>query len=75
MLLYLNKQPAIFYSLQIPLYGPTGINGGIMLMNLTRINDREEDWVETMVDIYEKYKQHIALADQDILNVFFSEVR
>ena len=46
-----------------------------MLMNITRINDNKEDWDQTMINIYSTYKESIVLADQDILNIYFSEVR
>ena len=30
-------------------------------------------WMETILDIYDQYKEYINLADQDILNVFFNK--
>ena len=44
-------------------------------MNLTRIKSMEGGWVETILQIYDVYKHNITMADQDILNIFFSQVR
>ena len=58
---------------QVPVYS-NGLNGGVILMNITKIARMEVPWVQTNLDIYDKYQQYINLADQDILNVFFNQV-
>ena len=58
---------------QLPMY-KDGVNGGIMLMNVTRINKLPQNWVDTNMAIYDKYKAHITMADQDILNIYFNKV-
>lgn len=52
-----------------PYYGKTGVNSGVMLMNLTRM--RINKWVSRIVPIYNEYKLRITWGDQDIINVFF----
>lgn len=44
------------------------------MMNITRINAYSYDWNDAILKIYDKYKMHITLADQDILSVYFHEV-
>ncbi|XP_030230065.1 glucoside xylosyltransferase 2 isoform X1 [Gadus morhua] len=63
-----------------PFYGVTGVNSGVMLMNLTRIrstmfkNSMIPDglsWEDLLHPLYQKYKNHITWGDQDLLNIIF----
>ncbi|XP_056429920.1 glucoside xylosyltransferase 1 isoform X2 [Hyla sarda] len=64
-----------------PFYGKTGINSGVMLMNMTRIrrkhfkNDMTTvplHWGEILMPLLKKYKLNITWGDQDLLNIIFS---
>ncbi|XP_053614083.1 glucoside xylosyltransferase 1-like isoform X2 [Plodia interpunctella] len=52
-----------------PFYGKTGLNSGVMLMNLTRM--REFEWVSYVTPIMMKWKLNIPWGDQDIINIIF----
>ncbi|XP_046878965.1 glucoside xylosyltransferase 1-like [Hypomesus transpacificus] len=63
-----------------PYYGRTGINSGVMLMNMTRIrstyfkNDMTSiglRWEELLRPLLQKYKLNITWGDQDLLNIIF----
>ncbi|XP_077355646.1 glucoside xylosyltransferase 1 isoform X2 [Festucalex cinctus] len=63
-----------------PFYGRTGVNSGVMLMNLTRMrngffkNDMtsvELRWEELLMPLLQKYKLNITWGDQDLLNIIF----
>ncbi|KAM6438057.1 glucoside xylosyltransferase 1 isoform 3-T3 [Liasis olivaceus] len=63
-----------------PYYGKTGINSGVMLMNMTRIrrkyfkNDMTSvrlRWEEILMPLLKKYKLNITWGDQDLLNIMF----
>ncbi|XP_066524202.1 glucoside xylosyltransferase 1 [Hoplias malabaricus] len=63
-----------------PYYGTTGINSGVMLMNLTRMrqahfkNDMTAiglNWEELLVPLLHKYKLNITWGDQDLINIIF----
>ncbi|XP_074757640.1 glucoside xylosyltransferase 1 isoform X2 [Athene noctua] len=63
-----------------PYYGVTGINSGVMLMNMTRIrrkyfkNDMTSvrlQWGEILMPLLKKYKLNITWGDQDLLNIMF----
>ncbi|XP_061922543.1 glucoside xylosyltransferase 1 isoform X2 [Entelurus aequoreus] len=63
-----------------PYYGKTGINSGVMLMNLTRMrnvffkNDMTSvglRWEELLMPLLQKYKLNITWGDQDLLNIIF----
>ncbi|XP_027899771.1 glucoside xylosyltransferase 1 isoform X1 [Xiphophorus couchianus] len=63
-----------------PFYGRTGINSGVMLMNMTRIrstffkNDMTRvglRWEELLMPLLQKYKLNITWGDQDLLNIIF----
>ncbi|KAJ8379103.1 hypothetical protein AAFF_G00231080 [Aldrovandia affinis] len=65
---------------QHPFYGVTGVNSGVMLMNLTRMrgtlfkNSMGPNgllWEDLLQPLYHKYKNHITLGDQDLLNIIF----
>ncbi len=52
-----------------PYYGLTGLNSGVMLMNLTRM--RAFDWTNKIVPLYREYKTKITWGDQDLINILF----
>ncbi|TKS73671.1 Glucoside xylosyltransferase 1 [Collichthys lucidus] len=63
-----------------PYYGKTGINSGVMLMNMTRLRDKffKNDmttvalrWEEILMPLLQKYKLNITWGDQDLLNIIF----
>ncbi|XP_008318674.1 glucoside xylosyltransferase 2 isoform X2 [Cynoglossus semilaevis] len=63
-----------------PFYGVTGVNSGVMLMNLTRIRSTLFKnsmissglmWEDLLHPLYQKYKNHITWGDQDLLNIIF----
>ncbi|XP_057186419.1 glucoside xylosyltransferase 1 isoform X1 [Triplophysa rosa] len=63
-----------------PYYGRTGVNSGVMLMNLTRIrakhfkNDMTAvnlKWADLLMPLLHKYKLNITWGDQDLLNIIF----
>ncbi|KAM8861638.1 glucoside xylosyltransferase 1 isoform 2-T2 [Synchiropus picturatus] len=63
-----------------PYYGKTGINSGVMLMNMTRLREKffKNDmtsvtlrWKEILVPLLQKYKLNITWGDQDLLNIIF----
>nr|XP_033815166.1 glucoside xylosyltransferase 1 isoform X2 [Geotrypetes seraphini] len=63
-----------------PYYGKTGINSGVMLMNMTRMrrkyfkNDMttaQLRWGELLMPLLKKYKLNITWGDQDLLNIMF----
>ncbi|KAG8439762.1 hypothetical protein GDO86_005798 [Hymenochirus boettgeri] len=64
-----------------PYYGKTGINSGVMLMNMTRMrrkhfkNDMTTSrlhWGDLLLPLFKKYKLNITWGDQDLLNIMFS---
>ncbi|XP_040834827.1 glucoside xylosyltransferase 1 isoform X3 [Ochotona curzoniae] len=63
-----------------PYYGETGLNSGVMLMNMTRMrrkyfkNDMTTArlrWGDVLVPLLKKYKLNITWGDQDLLNIMF----
>ncbi|XP_007546741.1 glucoside xylosyltransferase 1 isoform X1 [Poecilia formosa] len=63
-----------------PYYGKTGVNSGVMLMNMTRIREKffKSDmtavtlqWGEILMPLLQKYKLNITWGDQDLLNIIF----
>ncbi|XP_014880459.1 glucoside xylosyltransferase 2 isoform X2 [Poecilia latipinna] len=63
-----------------PFYGVTGVNSGVMLMNLTRIRRTLFKssliaggllWEDLLHPLHQKYKNHITWGDQDLLNIIF----
>ncbi|XP_054632895.1 glucoside xylosyltransferase 1-like isoform X1 [Dunckerocampus dactyliophorus] len=63
-----------------PYYGQTGVNSGVMLMNMTRLretffkNDMTSialKWSEMLMPLLHKYKLNITWGDQDLLNIIF----
>ncbi|CAL8261037.1 unnamed protein product [Merluccius merluccius] len=64
-----------------PYYGATGVNSGVMLMNMTRIREKrfKNDmtsvklrWKEMLMPLLQKYKLNITWGDQDLLNIIFN---
>ncbi|XP_045119475.1 glucoside xylosyltransferase 2-like isoform X2 [Portunus trituberculatus] len=55
-----------------PTYGSSGLNSGVLVMNLTRVRGYEGGWTENIMRIVDKYKRKLTLPDQDILNILFS---
>ncbi|KAK7085010.1 hypothetical protein SK128_013532 [Halocaridina rubra] len=54
-----------------PVYGFTGINSGVLLLNLTRI--RKFPWNDSIRDTLSKYKLKVLkYSDQEIINIMFS---
>ncbi|XP_048825838.1 glucoside xylosyltransferase 1-like isoform X2 [Brienomyrus brachyistius] len=63
-----------------PYYGKTGLNSGVMLMNMTRIREKhfKNDmtsvalrWNDLLIPLLQKYKLNITWGDQDLLNIIF----
>ncbi|KAG9346913.1 hypothetical protein JZ751_005840 [Albula glossodonta] len=63
-----------------PYHGKTGINSGVMLMNMTRIRSKlfkndmtsvELSWEDLLMPLLQKYKLNITWGDQDLLNIIF----
>ncbi|XP_071851569.1 glucoside xylosyltransferase 1-like [Apostichopus japonicus] len=52
-----------------PYYGKTGLNSGVMLMNLTRMRDFR--WTNRIIPFYRQYRYKITWGDQDLINVIF----
>ena len=52
-----------------PYYGLTGLNSGVMLMNLTRM--RTFDWTNKIIPLYREWKTKITWGDQDLINILF----
>lgn len=61
--------------IQVPYYGKTGLNAGVMHMNLTRMkNFPGGGWIAANLKVFDIFKKKIKLADQDILNILFHKV-
>jgi len=56
---------------KVPHYGDTGLNAGIMHMDLKRMRKIPDGWVGANMAMHDKFKNKIKLADQDILNILF----
>ncbi|XP_073688127.1 glucoside xylosyltransferase 1 isoform X2 [Garra rufa] len=63
-----------------PYYGKTGLNSGVMLMNMSRIRDThfkndmttvDLKWADLLMPLLHKYKLNITWGDQDLLNIIF----
>lgn len=63
-----------------PYYGRTGVNSGVMLMNMTRMRRKyfKNDmttvrlrWGDILMPLLKKYKLNITWGDQDLLNIIF----
>ena len=49
---------------KVPHYGDTGLNAGIMHMDLKRMRDIPDGWTRANMAMHDKYKNKIKLADQ-----------
>ena len=49
---------------KVPHYGETGLNAGIMHMDLARMRDIPDGWTRANMAMHDKYKKQIKLADQ-----------
>lgn len=49
---------------KVPYYGETGLNAGLIHMDLERMRGMEGGWTQTNIDIFDKYRDLIKLADQ-----------
>uniref|UniRef100_A0A2P2IBU6 UDP-D-xylose:beta-D-glucoside alpha-1,3-D-xylosyltransferase n=1 Tax=Hirondellea gigas TaxID=1518452 RepID=A0A2P2IBU6_9CRUS len=59
---------------KVPYYGETGLNGGLIMFNITRTKMFPGGgWLEANMKIYTQYKDLLVHADQDILNILFSK--
>lgn len=47
----------------------SGLNSGVMLMNLTRM--RQMDMISKVIDIFDEYHMNITWGDQCLLNIYF----
>ncbi|XP_050714571.1 glucoside xylosyltransferase 1-like isoform X2 [Eriocheir sinensis] len=57
---------------KVPHYGNTGLNAGVMHMNLTRMKKFPGGgWTAANLKAFDTFKKRIKLADQDILNILF----
>ncbi|XP_076308912.1 glucoside xylosyltransferase 2-like isoform X2 [Tachypleus tridentatus] len=52
-----------------PIYRDQGVNGGVWLMNLTKL--RSSLWSARIVKIYNIFKRHLKFGDQDIVSIYF----
>ncbi|KAK7070526.1 Glucoside xylosyltransferase 1 [Halocaridina rubra] len=68
---YLYKKPT--FKRRFPTFGKSGLNGGLMLMNLTRMRNFPKGWLASIKESLDKYQKLFILADQDILVNVFSE--
>ena len=51
---------------QVPYYGQTGLNAGVMLMDIQAMNQWQPGWTRTCLAVADRFKQDIKLADQVI---------
>ncbi|MCL4141169.1 UNVERIFIED_CONTAM: hypothetical protein GTU68_031185, partial [Idotea baltica] len=58
---------------KIPFYGETGLNAGVLLMNLTAIDCFPGGWIPTCFQIIQQYDKKLKYGDQDLLNVLFQK--
>ena len=49
---------------QVPYYGQTGLNAGVMLMDIQAMNQWQPGWTRTCLAVADRFKQDIKLADQ-----------
>ena len=49
---------------QVPFYGDTGLNAGIMHMDLERMRDIPDGWTRANMAMHDKFRTRIKLADQ-----------
>ncbi|CAL4125025.1 unnamed protein product [Meganyctiphanes norvegica] len=57
----------------LPFLGRSGLNSGVMLMNLARLRSIPGGGFTNITkNLYLQYKNKIGLGDQDIINIFFA---
>jgi UDP-xylose:glucoside alpha-1,3-xylosyltransferase len=56
-----------------PFYGPSGLNSGVMLLDLQRLRQSKVSWESAINLILNKWERLLTWGDQDIINIFFSE--
>lgn len=56
---------------QIPYYGSSGLNAGVMMMDLSKARSIRGGWTNLTLSINDAFLPEIRLADQDILNIVF----
>ena len=49
---------------QVPYYGQTGLNAGVMLMDIQAMKQWQPGWSRTCMAVADRFKQDIKLADQ-----------
>ena len=49
---------------KVPHYGDTGLNAGIMHMDLARMRDIPDGWTRANMAMHDKFEKQIKLADQ-----------
>ena len=60
----MKQSPPQNLIIQVPFYGQTGLNAGIMHMDLNRMRDIPDGWTRASMAMHDKYKPRIKLADQ-----------
>ncbi|RXG56063.1 Glucoside xylosyltransferase 1 [Armadillidium vulgare] len=56
-----------------PVYGKSGLNAGVWMMNLTRIRSIPGGWTNTILKIASHYERKLKHFDQDIANIIFNK--
>ncbi|KAK3095384.1 hypothetical protein FSP39_014071 [Pinctada imbricata] len=64
----LNKHTWYNSRKQHPYYGSTGVNTGVMVMNLTRL--RAIDFPSIIVNLYKEWHSKIKWGEQDVINIW-----
>lgn len=59
---------------QTHFYGPTGLNAGVILMNVTRMKSFPGGWEAASMRAWDEYEDLLIYHDQDVLNIIFKEV-
>ena len=54
---------------QVPYYGQTGLNAGVMLMDIQAMKQWQPGWTRTCLAVADRFKQDIKLADQVIMEI------
>ncbi|XP_068241061.1 glucoside xylosyltransferase 1-like [Palaemon carinicauda] len=60
------------YKRRIPSFGFSGLNAGVLLLNMTRLRRFPGGWVRMIRRVVDRYNNSLEYADQDILNIIFS---
>lgn len=55
---------SVLEMIQVPFYGETGLNAGIMHMDLDRMRDIPDGWTRANMAMHDKFRTRIKLADQ-----------